>query len=49
VKGQVTAVECGIMPFEGAFLAHMVANDGRPVIERLSEVALLPPPADMRS
>lgn len=44
VKGQVTAVECGLMPVEAVFLAHMVTNDGRTVIQRLAETKLLPPP-----
>jgi len=45
IKGQVTAVECGIMPVEAVFLASTVTNDGRPLIERLGETKLLPPPA----
>lgn len=44
VKGQVTAVECGLMPVEAVFLAHMVTNDGRTVIQRLDETKMLPPP-----
>lgn len=46
VKGQVTAVECGLMPVEAVFLAHMVTNDGRTVIQRLDETKLLPPPKE---
>jgi hypothetical protein len=45
-KGQITAVECGLMPVEAVFLAHMVTNDGRTVIQRLDETKLLPPPQD---
>lgn len=45
VKGQVTAVECGLMPVEAVFLAHMVTNDGRTVIQRLDETKLLPAPS----
>ncbi|AZO77448.1 hypothetical protein B5U98_18030 [Bosea sp. Tri-39] len=44
VKGQVTAVECGLMPVEAVFLAHMVTHDGRTVIQRFEETKLLPPP-----
>ena len=44
VKGQVTAVECGVMPVEAVFLAHMITNDGRPFIERMSETKLLAAP-----
>jgi hypothetical protein len=46
VKGQVTAVECGLMPVEAVFLAHIVTNDGRTFIHRLDETKLLPPPRD---
>jgi hypothetical protein len=41
VKGSVTAVECGLMPVEAMFLAHMTTNDGRSVIERVAESGLL--------
>lgn len=34
IKGQVTAVEMGLMPFEHAFLPHMLTNDGSRVIDR---------------
>src|SRR5262249_17224243 len=30
IKGQVTAVECGILSFEAVFMPHMITNDGRP-------------------
>lgn len=46
VKGQVTAVECGIMSFEAVFMAHMLTNDGRPLIERIQSLNLLPAPAE---
>lgn len=45
VKGQVVAVECGMMSFEAVFVPHMLTNDGRPVLERLIEAKMLPPPA----
>lgn len=45
VKGQVVAVECGIMSFEAVFVPHMLTNDGRPVLERMIEMKMLPPPA----
>lgn len=44
VKGQITAVECGVMSFEAAFLPHMLLKDGRRVIEAAQ--ALLPPPEE---
>lgn len=45
VKGQVVAVECGIMSFEAVFVPHMLTSDGRPVLERLIEQKMLPPPS----
>jgi hypothetical protein len=44
VKGQVVAVECGMMSFEAVFAVHMLTSDGRPLIERVQEAKLLPPP-----
>lgn len=46
VKGQVTAVECGILSFEAVFMPYMLTNDGRPVHERISETKMLPSPMD---
>lgn len=44
VKGQVTAVECGMMDFESVFMPHMLASDGRSVIEHIRSSKMLPPP-----
>lgn len=44
VKGQVVAVECGMMSFEAVFMPHMMTSDGRPLIERVMEAKMLPPP-----
>jgi hypothetical protein len=44
IKGQVTAIECGIVSFEAVFMPYMLTADGRRVIERLGETNLLPPP-----
>ena len=44
IKGQVTAVECGILSFEAVFLPYMLTADGRPVVERITE--LLPKPEE---
>jgi hypothetical protein len=38
IKGQVTAVECGILSFEAVFMPHMLTNDGRPLLERVEEL-----------
>ena len=44
VKGQITAVECGIMSFEAVFMPHMLTGDGRTLLERVEEAKMLPPP-----
>lgn len=41
VKGQVTAVECGIMSFEAAFLPHMLLPTGERLIDRVNAHQLL--------
>ena len=46
VKGQVVAVECGMMSFDAVFMPHMLAPDGRLLIEHLAEKKMLPPPRD---
>jgi hypothetical protein len=38
IKGQVTAVECGILSFETVFLGFTLTHDGRPLIERVEEL-----------
>lgn len=45
VKGQATAVECGIMSFQAVFLPYMLAADGRPLIQHIAERNLLPAPS----
>ena len=45
VKGHVVAVECGMMSFEAVFMPHMLTSDGRPLIERVQEAKMLPPPS----
>jgi hypothetical protein len=44
VKGQITAVECGVMSFEAAFMSHMLLSDGRRVIDKVQADNLLPAP-----
>src|SRR5262249_23041961 len=38
IKGQITAVECGILSSEAVFMPHMLTNDGRPLLERVQEL-----------
>lgn len=48
VKGQVMAVECGILSFEAVFMPYMLTSDGRTLIDRIATLDLLPPPDDDR-
>lgn len=36
IKGQVTAVECGVMSFGAVFMPHMLLPTGERVIDRIS-------------
>ncbi len=42
VKGQIMAVETGVLSFEGAFLGQMMLPNGRTVLEHATEAKLLP-------
>lgn len=42
IKGQITAIETGILTFEGAFLGQILLPTGRTVLEHAAEVQLLP-------
>jgi hypothetical protein len=45
IKGQVTAIETGILSFEAVFMPHMLTSDGRTLLERVTtEGNLLPAP-----
>jgi hypothetical protein len=46
IKGQVTAIETGVLSFEAVFMPFMLTADGRPLIERLAETNLLPAPEE---
>jgi hypothetical protein len=46
VKGQMTAVEAGVLDFEGVFLPYMLTADGKSVLERAREAKLLPAPKE---
>jgi hypothetical protein len=45
VKGQVMAVECGVMSFEMVFVGHMLGDDGRSLLDHLNETKMLPAPS----
>ncbi|PZT35101.1 hypothetical protein A7X93_00395 [Stenotrophomonas maltophilia] len=42
VKGQVTAIEIGMLTFEAAFLSHILLPSGVTVIEHVQQQKLLP-------
>lgn len=44
VKGQVTAVECGVMSFEAVFMPHMLTSTGLRLIDQIQVENLLPAP-----
>lgn len=44
IKGQVAAVETGILSFEGAFLGQILLPSGRTVLEEAQAVRMLPAP-----
>ena len=43
VKGQLMAVETGILSFDAVFLPFMLTHDGRTISERADQLGLLPP------
>lgn len=46
IKGQITAIETGILTFEGAFLAQMLLPSGQTVLEHAQSANLLPAPKE---
>lgn len=44
IKGQVTAIETGILSFEGAFLGQILLPSGHTVLEHAQRQELLPGP-----
>lgn len=41
IKGQVTAIECGILSFEGAFLGQIMLPSGMTVLQHVADSKLL--------
>jgi len=41
IKGQVTAIECGILSFEGAFLGQILLPSGKTVLQHAQESKIL--------
>ena len=44
VKGQITAIEIGMLSFEATFLAHIMLPSGLSIIETVEQQKLLPAP-----
>lgn len=42
IKGQITAIETGILSFEGAFLGQIMLGNGKTVLEHATESKMLP-------
>ena len=42
VKGQVTAIECGVLGFDAVFMPHMLLPTGERVIDRVEASQMLP-------
>lgn len=49
IKGQLTAVETGILSFDAAFLGQILLPDGRTVHERIEQSEMLPALEDHRN
>jgi len=45
VKGQITAIETGILTFENIFMPYMLAADGRPLLKHAMK--MLPKPDEL--
>lgn len=41
IKGQVTAIECGIISFEGAFLGQILLPSGKTILQHVSDSKIL--------
>ena len=46
VKGQIAAIETGVLSFEGAFLGQILLPSGRTVLEEATQRELLPAPEE---
>lgn len=42
LKGQITAIETGMLSFEGAFLGNLLLSSGQTVLEHVEQQKLLP-------
>lgn len=49
VKGQITAIEIGMLTFDAAFLPHLLLDNGLTVIEHVQHTKLLPAPTESQA
>lgn len=49
IKGQVMAIETGILSFEGAFLGQILLPSGKTILEHVEANNLLPAPSEVKS
>lgn len=49
IKGQVTAIQTGILSFEGAFLGQILLPSGKTVLEHVEQAKMLPAPEGPRA
>jgi hypothetical protein len=42
IKGQITAIECGILQFDAVFMPYMLTHSGKTVLDHLRETKMLP-------
>lgn len=42
IKGQVTAIECGVLSFDAVFMPHMMLPSGERVLDRVESSGMLP-------
>lgn len=48
IKGQITAIETGILSFDGAFLGQILLPNGETIHQRIAESDMLPAIEDQR-
>ena len=49
IKGQIMAIETGILSFEGAFLGQILLPSGKTILEHVEANKLLPAPPEAKS
>lgn len=49
IKGQIMAIETGVLSFEGAFLGQLMLPNGKTVLEHATEAKMLPHPKDTKA